>query len=78
MPCSEKNRLAMHKYKGLVAREQLYKDPVDGIFEDTTKSILQELSQELDDESVSDTDSMKQKTSTQWMRARTPIIDQLL
>ena len=23
MPCSEKNRLAMHKYKGLV--EQLYK-----------------------------------------------------
>ena len=54
MPCSEKNRLAMHNYKGLV--EQLYKEPVDGVFEDSTKSILQELSQELDD---SDTDSME-------------------
>ena len=47
----------MHKYKGLV--EQLYKEPVDGVFEDATKSILQELSQELDDESDSDTDSME-------------------
>ena len=57
MPCSEKNRLAMHNYKGLV--EQLYKEPVDGVFEDSTKSILQELSQELDDERDSDTDSME-------------------
>ena len=55
MLCSEKNRLAKHN-KGLV--EQLYKEPVDGVFEDATKSILQELSQELDDESDSDTDSM--------------------
>ena len=54
MPCSEKNRLSMHKYKGLV--EQFYKEPVDGVFEDATKPILQELSQGLDDESDSDTD----------------------
>ena len=47
----------MHKYKGLV--EQLYKEPIDDVFEDATKSISQKLSQELDDESDSDTDSME-------------------
>ena len=57
MPCSEKNQLAMHKYKGLV--EQLYKEPVDGVSSRKAKSILHELSQELDDESDSDTDSME-------------------
>lgn len=50
MACTEKNKLAMHKYKSLT--DHLYKEPVDGIFEDATDLILQELNQ--DDESASD------------------------
>ena len=46
--CNEKNRRTINKYKSLV--EQLYKQPVDGIFEDATASTLQEVDLASDDD----------------------------
>ena len=56
--CCEKNTLALTKYKSLV--EELYKEPVDGIFEDATASILQEVYIDVS----SDEDELEDNAST--------------
>ena len=52
LECSEKNRLAIAKYQSLVG--QLYREPVDGIFEDATASILQEVGCDVDEDEFED------------------------
>ena len=49
MDACEQNMLAMNKYEALV--QEYYKEPVDGVFEDVTASILEGLQSEDDTDS---------------------------
>ena len=54
MEYNEKNKLCVEQYEALVWEK--YKEPIDGVFEDATASILKGLNQSEDEECSDDSE----------------------
>ena len=62
MEYSPQNKDALFKYESLV--EQYYKEPVDGKFEDITKTVLKDLESDADEETDNEAEDEEQAADT--------------